>query len=231
MTQGAQGGEGPPAGGDAPVPSLPKVRAVPVPPGDSFYERLAAPLTPVLDDKGERRETEAERIARRTRAQLPEGYEPESAAALTFDPRIAYALALGVASPSVVFEKYGVSLEEAQRLIALPAFISTIKKYKDELAEKGVTFRLKAKIQAEDLLTHSYLLATDPEAPAAVRADLIKWTAKMAGLEPSEKEKGGGGGAGAGFALHITFAGAGPAPVVVGGHTVEGAYTAVEDKT
>jgi hypothetical protein len=218
MTQGAQGG-------DAPVPGLPQVRAQPVPPGDSFYEQLAAPLTPTEVGK----ETVAEREARRLRALMPEGYEPESAAELTFDPRIAYALALGVSTPSKVFEKYGVSLENAKRLIATPHFIATVKRYKEELLEKGVTFRLKAKIQAEDLLTHSYVLATDPEVPPAVRADLIKWTAKMAGLEPSDREKGGGGGAGSGFNLYITFAGGAPTPTLVGGHTVEGEFKRVED--
>jgi len=123
-----------------------------------------------------------------------------------------------------VFEKYGVALEEAKRLIDLPHFIQTIRVYKEELVEKGVTFRLKAKIQAEDLLTHSYVLATDPEVPAAVRADLIKWTAKMAALEPGEKDKGGGA-AGAGFTLNITFAGS---PALVGS-TIEGQATLVEE--
>jgi hypothetical protein len=209
MTTGAQGDEG-----EAPVPALPKVRAEPVPAGDSFFERLAEPLPEVIVKKEtvpegfERRgEPPNVREARRLRELLPPGYEPESAAAMTFDPRIAYALALGLSTPSDVFRKYGVGLEEARRLIALPAFISTIKRYKEEVTEKGVTFRLKAKIQAEDLLTQSYALATDPEVPAAVRADIIKWTAKMAGLEPTEKEKGGGSGAGSGFNLSITFAG------------------------
>jgi hypothetical protein len=62
-----------------------------------------------------------------------------------------------------------------------------------------------------------------------VRADLIKWTAKMAGLEPSDREKGGGGGAGSGFNLYITFAGGAPTPTLVGGHTVEGEFKRVED--
>lgn len=191
--------------GAAPPVTMPQV-ARPVPPGDTYYERLAAPLEP-LSSGGE---TLAQREARRLAHRMPEGYEPRSGADLTFNPVIAYELALGVTTPAGVFQKHGVPLEEAKRLIALPHFIQTIKEYKEELTTKGVTFRLKAKIQAEDLLTHSYVLATDPEVPAAVRADLIKWTAKMAALEPGEKDKGGGA-AGAGFALNITFAG-GPGP-------------------
>lgn len=200
-----------PVGEGAPAIVMPK--AVAVPAGDTYYERLAAPLQP-LSDGGE---TLAQREARRLANRFPEGYEPRSGADLTFDPRIAYELALGVTSPAKVFEKYGVGLDAAKALIALPHFISTVRTYKEELVEKGVTFRLKAKIQAEDLLTHSYVLATDPEVPAAVRADLIKWTAKMAALEPQEKDKGGGA-AGAGFTLNITFAGS----PVSAGRLIEG---------
>lgn len=219
MSGVAKGGEG--EVGGAPAVVLPVAR--PVPPGDSYYERLAAPLVPLPSGD----ETLAQREARRLRHRLPEGYEPRSGADLTFNPLIAYELALGVSSAAAVFAKYTVSLEEAKRLIGLPHFLQTIREYREELTTKGVTFRLKAKIQAEDLLTHSYVLATDPEVPAAVRADLIKWTAKMAALEPGEKDKGGGA-AGAGFTLNITFAGG---PVLAGStaQIIDGTSHRVED--
>lgn len=196
----------------------PAATAEPLNPTDSFFERLAAPLPFDALDPAKPGETLAQREARRLSHRMPEGYEPQSGADLTFDPRVPYELALEVTSPSAVFAKYGYTIEQATALIRLPAFIATVKKYRDELASTGVTFRLKAKIQAEDLLTHSYVLATDPEVPAAVRADLIKWTAKMAGLEPSDRDKGGSGGAT--FALNITFAGL-PSPAVVQGRVID----------
>lgn len=207
-----------------PVPYVPP--AQPVPPGDGYFERLAAPLPkemrrvrePLADGEPETvPESAAEREARRLTARLPAGYVPTSGADLTFDPRIAYELALGLASPKEVFAKYGVEEVAARALIANAIFIGTIKRYKEEVTSTGISFKLKAKIQAEDLLTHSYILATDPEVPAAVRADLIKWTAKMAGLEPSDKDKSGGGGS-AGFTLNISFSGS-PAPV--GGRVID----------
>lgn len=201
----------------------PATTAVPVPPGQSYYERLAAPL---IKEASERAESLGERDGRRLRMMLGETYEPQSAADITFNPLIAYEIALGVAAPSAVFQKYGHTIEEAQVLIGLPAFISTIKKYKDEVVANGVTFRMRAKMQAEDLLTHSYAMASDPETPPAVRADLIKWTAKVAGLEPSDKEKVGVGGNG--FSLNITFAGAAPTAAV--GATIDVVPTQIEEK-
>lgn len=181
----------------------PEQVAVAPAPGDTYYERLAAPVIPQQGPG----ESMAQREARRLHARLGEDYVPESGAdVLGFNPMIAFKLALGMGKPSDIFSDYGIALDEARRLIADPVFIGTIKKYKEDVAANGLGFKMKCRIQAEDLLTHSYLIATDPEAPAAVRADLIKWTGKMAGYEPDTKgEKGAGGGAT--FALNITFAG------------------------
>lgn len=185
--------------------------------GEPYYgELLREVVVPdVKLQEGERPESVAEREARKLDERLP-GYRPASAAELTFDPRLAYELALGVDKAEGVFAKYGIIGEQAVRLLGSTAFIATVKKYKEEITSSGISFKLKAKIQAEDLLTHSYLMATDPEVPFAVRADLIKWTARVAGLEP--KEKDGGGGAAAGFTLNLTFSGDRPAePRVIEG--------------
>ncbi len=65
-----------------------------------------------------------------------------------------------------------------------PVFLKKVEHYQAEIKEKGLTFRLKARAQAEELLTTSYMLIHDPGVSAAVKADLIKSTVKWAGLEP-----------------------------------------------
>jgi hypothetical protein len=197
------------------VPSVPGV------PGEPYYGTLLR--TEVKSDdklgEGERAESVVEREARKMDERLP-GYRPESAAEMTFDPRLAYEVALGVDGADALFAKYGLAREQAVALLGSAAFIGTVKRYKEEFTTTGISFKLKAKIQAEDLLTHSYLMATDPEVPFPVRADLIKWTARVAGLEP--KDKDGGGGAAAGFTLNISFSGDRPAePRVIEGTVVE----------
>lgn len=196
------------------VPNVPV--AVPADSG-SYYENLAR-VVRVPDESGQMHpEVQDVREARRLAERLPAGYRPASGAELTFDPRIAYEIALGVDQPGAVFGKYGMDEEQAASLAANPAFVATVAKYQEEVLASGVSFKLKAKIQAEDLLTHSYLIATDPEAPMSVRADLIKWTARVAGLEPKEEK---GGGAGGGFTLNISFAGDRPVGNVIEGELV-----------
>lgn len=198
-------------------PELPVVPNVPVaaaPESGSYYEDLAR-VVRVPDESGAMHpEMPDVREARRLAERLPAGYKPTSGAELTFDPRIAYEIALGVDQAGAVFEKYGLAEEQAGALAANPAFMATVAKYQEEVLASGVSFKLKAKIQAEDLLTHSYLIATDPEAPMSVRADLIKWTARVAGLEPKEEK---GSGAGGGFTLNISFAGDRPVGNVIEG--------------
>jgi len=124
-----------------------------------------------------------------------------------WDPRLAFELAIEPERASEIFERYHVSDVDAARLIGSHAFLQKIKEYQDEVQKTGVSFRLKARLQAEDLLSTSYMLAQDAETPPAVRADIIKWTAKMGGLEPEAKDKGAGGGAP--FVLNISYSGGG----------------------
>ena len=76
-------------------------------------------------------------------------------------------------------------------------FKRKVKDYRDEIVEKGLTFRMKARVQAEQLLTTSWDMIHSPDLPPVVRADLIKSTIKWADLEPrkdTEPQQGGAGG-------------------------------------
>jgi len=138
---------------------------------------------------------------------LPDGYKPNALSTSPFDPKLAYELALGIDSAAEIFERYGYTQEQALKLANTPTFQRVLQEFKKEVVENGLSFKLKARIQAEDLLTHSYDMATDPEVPASVRAKLIEWTARMAELEPKEAGMGGAAKGGGGFTLNIMFAG------------------------
>lgn len=70
-----------------------------------------------------------------------------------------------------------------------PIYLKKVEHYRTEIQEKGLTFKLKARAQAEELLTTSWMLIHDPSVSAAVKADLIKSTVKWAGLEPKGTEE------------------------------------------
>lgn len=132
--------------------------------------------------------------------------------------RLACELALKMDDTESVFERYGYSADEAAALMESPAFTAMLERVGTEIRENGVSFRMKAKAISEELLPTAFDLATDPLVSAAVRADLIKWSAKVAGNEPAptKGEVAGGGG----FNLSITFAGQAPMRVVGEGSAV-----------
>ena len=113
--------------------------------------------------------------------------------------RLAFDVALtleGSGEPlSDVLQRHKISSAEILEFNADPVFLKKVDHFRTEVREKGLTFKLKARAQAEELLTTSWLLIHDPAVSPAVKADLIKSTVKWAGLEPKDlpQEQAGGG--------------------------------------
>lgn len=94
-----------------------------------------------------------------------------------------------------VLSRHRITAHQLLDFNADPVFLKKVEHYRLEIREKGMTFKLKARAQAEELLTTSWLLIHDPAVSAAVKADLIKSTVKWAGLEPKDTvqtDNGGG---------------------------------------
>lgn len=95
-----------------------------------------------------------------------------------------------------VITRHRISANDILAFNADPIFLKKVEGYRTEVREKGLTFKLKARAQAEELLTTSWLLIHDPAVSPAVKADLIKSTVKWAGLEPKDagpQDNGTGG--------------------------------------
>lgn len=87
-----------------------------------------------------------------------------------------------------------------------PLFLRRVEDYRAEIKTKGITFRLKARAQAEELLTTSFLMIHSPDVSPAVKADLIKSTVKWAGLEPKGDGEAAAGASG-GVSITINLGG------------------------
>jgi hypothetical protein len=95
-----------------------------------------------------------------------------------------------------VIKRHNISANDILTFNADPIFLKKVAGYRTEVREKGLTFKLKARAQAEELLTTSWLLIHDSAVSPAVTADLIKSTVKWAGLEPKDagpQDNGTGG--------------------------------------
>ena len=83
-----------------------------------------------------------------------------------------------------VKNRHGISASDIIVFNKDTVFLKKVESYRDEVREKGMTFKLKARAQAEELLTTSWTLIHSPDVSPAVKADLIKSTVKWGGLEP-----------------------------------------------
>ena len=126
--------------------------------------------------------------------------------------RMAVELALHMDDAESIFASYHYTPDQAAELLESPAFVALLERVTKEVREQGLSFRMKARAIAEDLLPHAYEMATDASCSAAVRADLIKWASKVGDLDPKptkDDSKTGGG-----LTLSITFSGQQPQTVV-----------------
>jgi hypothetical protein len=125
---------------------------------------------------------------------------PEDPSELGFPPMLPIELAMKSAPVREICEAYGITKDELSRLTEDPIFVQAFRNAKEMLQKDGMSFRLKARMQAEELLKESWKLIKGAGTPTPVKADLIKATVRWAGYEPK-----GDGAAGVGNAFQINI--------------------------
>lgn len=127
-------------------------------------------------------------------------------AELGWPPTLPIELCLRTGTVKSICEGYGIERAEWDELKIKPAFVAALTRINDLLTKEGMSFKLKAMLQSEELLKTSWALIHAPkdEVPASVKADLIKTTIRAAGLDASLDQKGPGNAAG--MAIQINFA-------------------------
>jgi hypothetical protein len=125
-------------------------------------------------------------------------------AEIGYPPTLPVEIALREYDVKTICEAYGIDSEQWDSIRTNPIFISDLKARLVELQTDGVSFKMKARLQAVEYLKQMWTLAGSNETPAAVRADLMKFVVRAAGLDGS-KDQAAAAGAVLGNALSITL--------------------------
>jgi hypothetical protein len=113
---------------------------------------------------------------------------------IPWPPTLPVEIALRQQSPRAICEAYGIDQLEWDRLRHDPLFVDDVKHWIEELRKDGMSFKAKARLQAEELLQTSWnMIHKDPSIPHAVKADLIKFTIRAAGLDGSKDQAANAG--------------------------------------
>lgn len=91
-------------------------------------------------------------------------------------------VALGASGESIC-KAYGLTPDQLSTIKRHPAFANQLKKVREALDKDGLSFRMRAQMQAEALLRTSWELIHSPATPASVKVELIKQTVRWAGLD------------------------------------------------
>ena len=116
---------------------------------------------------------------------------PFNPSELGFPPTLPVEIALHTAPLDRIKAAYNFTDDEWDALPHNPLFIKALTDAVEALKKDGVSFKMKAGLQADALLKKSWdmIHAHHDIVPSNVKADLIKFTIRCAGLEP---DKGGG---------------------------------------
>jgi hypothetical protein len=110
-------------------------------------------------------------------------------ATLGYPPTLPVEVALKTASIQRICESYGISRERWAVLRVDPAFVAHVQRIQQAVErDGGLGFKMKAQLQAEELLKTSWGLIHSNTVPSSVKADLIKFTVRAAGLDGSKDQ-------------------------------------------
>jgi len=138
-------------------------------------------------------------------SQFPDAY-PERLRDAQMNFNLALDVALGVDEDSIL-EAYQLQHHELKAVQQTVVFQITLRKVKEDLAQNGASFKVKAQAQAEVLLAEAFRMAMNPDVAASVRADLIKQNVRWAGFDNPNPE---GARNNDGFTININLGGGHP---------------------
>lgn len=148
-------------------------------------------------------------LAEPSRSMTP--INPSDPARLGYPPTFPFEIALRTSSTRAICEAYNIDEPEWELIRHDPTFLGDLERAVKLVAEEGMSFKIKAKLQAEELLKTSWRMIHDASTPPQTRADLLKATMRWAEYDqPPGKEGGSSGGGRASFAINFQFAGAAP---------------------
>jgi hypothetical protein len=109
---------------------------------------------------------------------------------LSFPAMLPYELVMKTDTPAHICHAYGITRDEFAVLVNHPVFIKAYQEALEALKVEGMSFKVKARLQAEAYLDTAFVLATSEGTSDAVRADIIKNTVRWAGYDAKAADSG-----------------------------------------
>lgn len=121
-----------------------------------------------------------------------------------WDKRLLVDVAIGT-QEDMILDAYGLTAHAYQAILEDLGFQRALAILKKELQKDGMSFKLKAQLQAEAMLEEHWMLVHDRDIPPETRRKAIADTVRWAGFDNNANMGGMGGG---GFTINIDLSNA-----------------------
>lgn len=111
-----------------------------------------------------------------------------------FSPMLPYELAMQTDTPANICAAYGLGKEQFAALVKHPVFVKAFQDAVEALKVEGMSFKIKARLQAEAYLETAFKMAQNPGTSDAVRQKIISDTVRWAGLDKKAEDTSAGTG-------------------------------------
>jgi len=118
-------------------------------------------------------------------------YDPQTVPPWT--PALVFDVALGLEDEDTLFARHSLTKQDWENINTHPMFLRQVAEQARDMGESGLSFKAKAKIQAEMYLTDIDRMVSSPATDQKVRLEAIRSMVKWGGLEPIPNKEDGAG--------------------------------------
>ena len=118
-------------------------------------------------------------------------YSPQTVPPWT--PALVFDVALGLETEETLFDRHGITKDAWAHINTHPLFLRQVADQAREMGESGLTFRTKARIQAEMYLEDIDRMVASPNTDQKVKLEAIRSMVKWGNLEPVPNKEDGVG--------------------------------------
>jgi len=146
----------------------------------------------------------------------PQASEPH--VTLDIPPQLVWECAAGLENPTDVAARFGFTGEKWERLQQWPPFIQAVQQQRAEFERNGMTFRLKAGLMAEEMMSQMFKQAVSNDSSIMQKLSVFNSLVDVAGLKPDKKLEAASAVSAPKFSITINIPQTGgPAPITIDG--------------
>jgi len=136
---------------------------------------------------------------------------------LDIPPQLVWECAAGLEDPVVIAQRFGFEGDKWERLAQWAPFITAVQVQRAEFDRSGVTFRLKAGLMAEEMMSQMFKQTISADSTILQKLSVFQSLVDVAGLKPDKKLSSADQNAAPKFSITINIPQAGPSPITIDG--------------